>query len=545
MAKLLHKDGTISDLNFLKNNEFVVIGKSKKADIRIHGHGIYSTHCHIINIRGRFYVRPLSHTKAVYVNNTQLHEKELLLENGQTIRLGDWTMLFQTTGREAAAALSFSVHDGIPHIPAPKEQLKQRIHRLLLDQMDLKGLEQAGSEPESRELRHHASEVIRDVMEECKDQIDMLKLDWEPFYQEVVDDVLGLGPLEPLLRDDSISEIMVGADYKIFVERSGIIQQTDCHLNNPNQLLTIIERIVGPLGRRIDESSPIVDARLPDGSRVNAVIPPVALDGPSLDIRKFSKTALTVNDLLKYDSLSEQMADFLALAVARRRNVIISGGTGSGKTTLLNVVSSFISPRERIVTIEDSAELRLEQAHVIRMEARPPNIEGRGEITIRGLVRNALRMRPDRIIVGECRGGEALDMLQAMNTGHDGSLTTIHANSPRDVLSRLETMVLMSGMELPVEAIRQQIGSAVHIVCQQSRLPDGTRKIMNIAELTYIPEDDEIDMQDIFVFKQEGFDTQTGKVLGHYRPTGAIPIFVTDLREQGIEVDMSMFVINE
>ncbi|NCD34022.1 MAG: FHA domain-containing protein [Spartobacteria bacterium] len=545
MAKLLHKDGTVSDLGFLKNNEFAVLGTSAKADIRLHGKGIHAIHCHIINVRGRYYLRPLSHRKAVYVNNTQIREKELLLENGQTLRLGDWTMIYQIAGidhlEEAAKGTASS--DSTRNV-SPKEQLKQRIHRLLLDRMDLKGLEQAGDETESKELRRHAADIIRDIMKEFDEQLRILQLDHDAFYNEVVDDVLGLGPLEGLLRDDTVSEIMVGAGYHIFVERRGVIEQTNRQFSNHNQLITIIERIVGPLGRRIDESSPIVDARLPDGSRVNAVISPIALDGPSLNIRKFAKTPLKVDDLLQFGSLSPQMADFLRIAVAKRRNIIISGGTGSGKTTLLNVVSSFISPSERIVTIEDSAELRLEQAHVIRLEARPPNIEGRGEISIRTLVRNALRMRPDRIIVGECRGGESLDMLQAMNTGHDGSLTTVHANSPHDVISRLETMVLMSGMELPVKAIRQQIASAVHLVCQQNRLSDGSRRIVSIAELNYIEEEDSIEMQDIFVFKADGFDA-TGRTVGHYMPTGAIPLFINSLRERGVPVDMSMFVIKE
>jgi pilus assembly protein CpaF len=303
--------------------------------------------------------------------------------------------------------------------------------------------------------------------------------------------------------------------------------------------MSAIERIVSPLGRRIDESSPMVDARLRDGSRVNAIIPPLALRGPCLTIRKFSKKKLTADDLIGFGAISEPMVKFLKVAVEQRRNIVISGGTGSGKTTLLNVLSNFIPPDERIVTVEDAAELKLVQPHLVSLEARPPNLEGKGQVTIRDLVKNCLRMRPDRIVVGECRGGEALDMLQAMNTGHDGSLTTAHANTPRDLISRLEVMVMMSGMDLPVQAIREQVASAVDMVVQQTRFSDGSRRVVNITEITGV-EGGTIQMQDIFVFEQTGFNEQ-GRVVGHFKATGRVPEFYEDLRKRGITVDMSIF----
>jgi pilus assembly protein CpaF len=326
---------------------------------------------------------------------------------------------------------------------------------------------------------------------------------------EIFDEVTGLGAIQELLRDDDISEIMVNGHDKIFIEKGGKIEDSGREFTDGQAVIRAIERIVMPIGRRIDESRPYVDARLADGSRVNAVIPPLALDGPVITIRKFSKNKLTISDLVKFGSLTEDAADYLEKCVKNRKNILISGGTGSGKTTLLNVISSFIPADERIVTIEDSAELRLPQEHVVRLESRPSNIEGKGEITIRELVKNSLRMRPDRIVVGECRGGEALDMLQAMNTGHDGSMTTVHANSPRDALSRVEVMVLMAGMDLPVRAIREQIKSAINIVVQQARFKDGKRKVTHIAEITGM-EADTILMHNVFEFVKSADNTAGG-----------------------------------
>ncbi|RME82993.1 MAG: CpaF family protein, partial [Planctomycetota bacterium] len=357
--------------------------------------------------------------------------------------------------------------------------------------------------------------------------------------KEILDEALALGPLEELLADDEVTEIMVNNWDTIYVERGGKIQLSDSTFTDNDQVVQIIRRILAPLGRRIDESSPLVDARLKDGSRVNAVIPPLAVSGPTLTIRKFPKERLRIEHLIQFGSLTQQMAQFLDICVKSRKNIVISGGTGSGKTTLLNVISSFIPSDERIVTIEDVSELQLPQDHVVRLESRPPNLEGKGAIGIRELVINSLRMRPDRIVVGECRGGEALDMLQAMNTGHDGSLTTLHANSPRDAIARLETMVLMAGMDLPAKAIREQIASAVDIVVQQTRLSDGSRKVMKISEIVGM-EGTVVTMQDIFVFEQTGYD-HNGKVQGYHRATGTIPKFIQELRKRGIAIDMSIF----
>ncbi len=358
-------------------------------------------------------------------------------------------------------------------------------------------------------------------------------------FREILDDLIGYGPIQPLLDEPEISEVMVNRPKLVYIERKGKLIETNVKFDNDNHILRIIERIIAPLGRRVDSDSPMVDARLPDGSRVNAVIPPVAIDGPMLTIRKFSKTKLTIDDLIEYDSLTRMMSDFLRACVLGRLNILVSGGTGSGKTTLLNVLSGFIPEVERVVTIEDSAELRLDQKHIVRMEARPPNIDGRGEVTIRDMVRNALRMRPDRIIVGECRGGEALDMLQAMNTGHDGSLTTLHANSPRDALLRLETMVLMAGMELPLKVIRQQIASAVDLIVQQTRFKNGPRKITAISEVAGM-EGETIVMSDIFKYEQTGV-TSEGEVIGNFRPTGIRPMFSPRLEAVGFRLGAEMF----
>ena len=360
---------------------------------------------------------------------------------------------------------------------------------------------------------------------------------------DICDEIMGLGPIEPLLKNESISEIMINGPKKIFIEQRGKLHRTNVQFRDNAHLMNIIERILTPLGRRIDESSPLVDARLADGSRVNIIIPPLSLIGPCVTIRKFSKSALAVDDLIKFGTLSRNMATFLEAGVKARLNILVSGGTGSGKTTTLNVLSSFIPPDDRIVTIEDAAELRLQQEHVVTLESRPANIEGTGVVTIRDLVRNALRMRPDRIVVGEVRSGEALDMLQAMNTGHDGSLTTAHANSPRDVLSRLETMVLMAGMELPVKAVREQISSAIDLIIQQSRIKDGTRKITHITEVQRL-EGDTIVLQDLFTYVQDYIDDR-GKSVGHYEASGLQPAFLEKFRMNGVEIPLSIFARDE
>ena len=391
------------------------------------------------------------------------------------------------------------------------------------------------------ELRNKTRELIEEIIEE--DPSIVGKLSREVLIEAAVNEAVGLGPLESLLADDTVSEIMVNRYDQIFVERAGKLQESEIVFSSDQAVQSAIERIVAPLGRRIDESSPMVDGRLKDGSRVNAVIPPLSLKGPSLTIRKFSKRKLVSQDMVNYGSATMDMMNFLKLAVEQRKNVLISGGTGSGKTTLLNILSNFIPGDERVVTVEDAAELKLSQPNLVSLEARPANVEGKGLVSIRDLVRNCLRMRPDRIVVGECRSGEALDMLQAMNTGHDGSLTTVHANAPRDTLARLEVMVLMAGMDLPVAAIRQQIASAIDLIVQQQRLSDGTRKITHISEVTGM-ENGVIQLQDLFLFKQHGYDDNR-KIRGEYAPTGRIPEFYEDLAARGIDVDRSIFFRKE
>ncbi len=411
--------------------------------------------------------------------------------------------------------------------------LKRRVHRRLLQYMDLKSLDL--NQVEEGDLRNRARDLLIDIISELESDIDP-EIDRDLFIKEVLDEALGLGPLEDLLDDDTITEIMVVRKDQIYVERDGRIEFTGCTFTSDDTVLAVIERIITPLGRRIDESCPLVDARLKDGSRVNAIIPPLAIKGPCITIRKFAKKSLTMSDLVDWGSVSEQIASFLEKCVLGRKNIIISGGTGSGKTTLLNCLSAFIPSDERIVTIEDAAELRLPQDHVVSLETKPANLEGKGAYSIRELVKNSLRMRPDRIVVGECRGGEALDMLQAMNTGHDGSLTTGHANSPTDMISRLETMVLMSGMDLPIRAIRDQICAAVDVIVQQTRFSDGTRRIINVTEVVGMQDDGRIHLEDIFCFQQRGVDSR-GKIQGEVLLTGYIPSFVPDLINAGIVRD--------
>ena len=418
------------------------------------------------------------------------------------------------------------------------QELKLDIHRRIVDEMN-------AEEQQVLSGRDNSREQVEALITSYCNRV----LDENPFavprgerarmVADICDEMLGLGPVEPLLKDETVTEVMINGPKQIFVERMGKLGLTKVQFHDEAHLMNIIERILSPLGRRVDEASPLVDARLADGSRVNIIIQPLSLVGPCVTIRKFSKTPLSVENLISFGSMSEDMAEFLRACVKARLNVLVSGGTGSGKTTTLNVLSSFIPDDERIVTIEDAAELRLQQQHVVTLEARPANIEGKGEITIRDLVRNALRMRPDRIIVGEVRSGEALDMLQAMNTGHDGSLTTAHANSPRDALSRLETMVLMAGMELPVRAIREQVSSAIDLILQQSRIQDGSRKVTYITEVQKM-EGDTIVLQDLFRYVQTSID-ENGKSVGTFVSTGLQPSFLDKFRLHGVEVPESFF----
>ncbi len=401
-----------------------------------------------------------------------------------------------------------------------------------------KGITETGGDPEKeRQLYAKTQQTISQLVD--KAQPGMGRDERSQIIKEILDEALGLGPLEVLLADESVTEIMVNGADKIFVEKSGRITESSVTFTSNLHLKNVIERIVTPLGRRIDEKTPYFDARLKDGSRVNAVIEPIAIDGPSLTIRKFAKKPITVDNYVQWGALTQPMIDFLRICVENGLNIIISGGTGSGKTTLLNVMSSFIPTTERIVTVEDAAELQLKQAHVVRLETRPANMEGTGSITIRDLVRNSLRMRPDRIVVGECRGGEALDMLSAMNTGHDGSMTTVHANSPREAIGRLETLCLMAGMDLPAKAIREQIAGAVDLIIQISRLSDGTRKVLSITEVAGL-QGDTVTLQEIFKYKEEGFD-KNRKIIGQFISTGLIPTFIEEFERKGIKIPRTLF----
>jgi len=409
-------------------------------------------------------------------------------------------------------------------------ELKARIHLEVIDKIE-EDMKQDDLTNEM--LKKKTKEIVFRLLE--RDAVNLPFSERQMIAAELMDDVLGLGPIENLLKDNEVTEVMVNGPKQVYVERGGKLYLTEVKFRDDEHVMHIIDKIVSPIGRRIDEGQPMVDARLPDGSRVNAIIPPLALKGPSITIRKFSNNPYKIHDLIRFGTLTPKMAKLLEAAVKARLNIIISGGTGSGKTTLLNVLTGYIPENERIVTVEDAAELKLSQAHVVSLESRAQNIEGKGEVTIRDLVRNCLRMRPDRIVVGEVRGGEALDMLQAMNTGHDGSLTTGHANSPRDMLARLETMVLMAGMELPVKAIRQQVSSAIDLVVQQSRLRDGSRVITHITELLGM-EGDIIQLQDIFVFEQKGVD-KDGKVVGSHHATGITPKVLARIEAEGVHLD--------
>ncbi len=411
--------------------------------------------------------------------------------------------------------------------------LKARVQNKLLQELD-----PSLDVSRTAEVRHTIEELFESILAE--EGIVLARSERSRLFDQIVAEILGLGPLEPLLADDAVTEIMVNGGKNIFIERKGRLDRVPVNFENDEHLMRIIDRIVAPLGRRIDESSPYVDARLQDGSRVNAVIPPISLVGPVLTIRKFSKSPITVDMLVKFGTLTAESVEFLKALVTSRANIVISGGTGSGKTTLLNALSSFIPGDDRILTIENAAELQLQQEHVVTLESRPANIEGKGEVTIQDLVVNSLRMRPDRIVVGEIRDEAALDMLQAMNTGHDGSMTTAHSNGPRDTLARMETMTLMAGMDLPIRAIREQIASAVNFIVHQERMRDGTRKVVNISEIQGM-EGDVITMMDIFVFEQTG--TEDGRVIGRLRPTGLRPKFMSEIESYGINLPASIFGI--
>jgi pilus assembly protein CpaF len=433
--------------------------------------------------------------------------------------------LLNRTGRAPGPA-------GKTGMGAGYSQLRSKVHSRLVEEL-------AGNTDTAppEQVRQRIAELVNEVVAESS--LTMTRQDKQRVVEVVIHDVLGLGPLEDLLSNEEITEIMINGPNQVYVEQKGKLTLSPTTFESNDQLMQVIDRIVSSIGRRVDESSPMVDARLKDGSRVNVIIPPLALRGPTVTIRKFAKEALTIDDLVKYGSVTEDMVTFMRACVRARLNVVVSGGTGSGKTTTLNILSAFIPEDERIVTIEDAAELQLKQEHVVTLETRPANVEGRGRVTIRDLVINSLRMRPDRIVIGECRGGEALDMLQAMNTGHDGSLTTLHANNPKECIGRLETLVLMAGAELPSRAIREQIGSAINIIVQQSRLRDGTRKIVSVTEVLGC-DGEQVHLQEIFHFKQTGVDEE-GRVLGTLQPTGVVPHFLAHLVSEGEGVPESIF----
>jgi len=521
-----------------------VIGKKDPCHLVLDRVNISREHCEIAAAAGGHVVRDLKSRNGTFVDGKKI-SGETALADGAVVQLGDFTLVFRAGSVDGAAA---EPKPG-PPTPAKAEptakqperrytppELKRKIHDRLIQDLDLRHVDMSTVAP--KEVRRRTEKVIETIINRISDELPVW-LSNHDLIKEVADEALGLGPIEGLLADREVDEIMVNGWRRVYVEKRGKIELTDKRFTDDRQVVEVIRRILAPIGRRIDEVSPMVDARLADGSRVNAIIAPLSLTGPTLTIRKFAVDPFTMKDLVGFGTLPAEMADYLALCIEHRRNIIISGGTGSGKTTLLNVLSAFIPSDDRIVTIEDAAELKLPQEHVVSLEAKPPNIENKGAIPIRQLVINCLRMRPDRIIVGECRGPEALDMLQAMNTGHDGSLTTIHANSPRDCLSRLETLVLMAGMDLPARAIRDQVASAIDMIIQISRQSDGKRRVTSLTEVTGM-EQDVVTLQEVFKFVQTGVGRK-GEVVGSHVPTGTVPEFIHDLRRRGHEVDMALF----
>lgn len=526
------------------------IGKSDENRIILQGWSVGRSHATIIRRKDGVYVQDNGSSAGTKVNQQKINETYGPLKPGDRIGICDYVL--EVLNLESEEAEAAAPHQPAPAATTPKQEehaldepasaeakeiiaVLKNLHMQLIKQMDLRRVDVNRQSEE--ELRENTRAMLQEIV--VADKSIPAHMDKAMLVKRVLDEVVGLGPLEDLIADESVSEIMVNCADEIFIERGGQLRKSDITFTSNQAVLSAIERIVTPIGRRIDESSPMVDARLKDGSRVNAVIPPLALKGANITIRKFSKKKLVGEDLIKFGSMTPVMLNFLKTVVEQKANIIISGGTGSGKTTLLNVMSSYIPRDERIVTVEDAAELQLSQPNLVGLESRPANAEGKGLVAIRDLVKNCLRMRPDRIVVGECRGGEALDMLTAMNTGHDGSLTTAHANTPRDCLARIEVMVMMAGMDLPVRAIREQIASAVRFIVQQNRFSCGSRKITHITEITGM-EGDVIQLQDIFLYQREGFGPD-GKVRGKHVATGQIPEFYEELASRGLEIDFNMF----
>ncbi len=557
MFEFYYQSGNSRRKHFRAQADVCSIGSSRQNDLVIGNRAIAKRHAELRVMSDGLFIHDLGSSSGTWVNRRRIREYGPLNDLDEVV-VGDvhlWVeeLSAKTLMGTVSSTLELSADSGKP------EQLRTDqkrgytgesvddensdllywggiIHEQLIEQMDLRRKDV--SRMSDQQLKSDSEQLIERVIVDLQHQLPAT-LDIEMLKKNVLNEAVGLGPLEKFLEDESITEIMVNNHQEIFIEKAGRLEKSPWKFSSDAAVFSVIERIITPIGRRIDESSPIVDARLKDGSRVNAVIPPLALKGPSLTIRKFPNRRLLFSDLVEYGSVSDIIVQFLRICVEKRKNIIVSGGTGSGKTTLLNVLSNFIPDSDRIVTIEDAAELKLVQPNLVSLESRPGNLEGRGEISIRELVKNSLRMRPDRIVVGECRGGEAIDMLQAMNTGHDGSLTTIHANNPRDVISRLEVLVLMAGMELPVTAIREQVSSAVDIIIQQTRFPCGTRKITKVTEVVGI-ESGTVQLQDIFEFKQTGVN-ETNRVTGYFQATGFVPTFYEALRTMGVELDMELF----
>lgn len=558
LLTILRPDGNREEL-LLEDGEYIA-GRWESCDFTLDGPEVSGRHALVAVSGDDVKVRDMGSANGTLLNGREI-SGEAAVGRGDLIEIGKFILRFSPD--EGAAAQNGpaaggrgnarAADAGAPEAKEPdrgerpdvdasemslRRSVQEQIQQELLKRMDLKkltlsGVDQAGLEKTAREK---IGQIVAEVKRNGRlpPGIDPARLE-----KDVFNEAMRLGPLEDLLADDSVNEIMVNGPHKVYVERKGRLELSSCQFTDDASVIAAIERIVSPLGRRIDESQPYVDARLQDGSRVNAIIAPLSLSGPTITIRKFAKSAMTVEDFVRFGTWTRNAAEFMKLCVLLRKNIVVAGGTGSGKTTLLNLLSGFVPEGERIITVEDAAELKLQQPHVIRLEARPPNIEGKGAVTIRDLVKNCLRMRPDRIIVGECRGGEALDMLQAMNTGHDGSLTTVHANSPRDVISRLETMVMMSGMELPSRVIREQIASAVDIIIHETRFADGTRKVVSITEVTGL-EGSQIVMQELFAFTPTGVDSN-GRVAGRFAPTGAVPTWFDTLRGRGLSLDARIF----
>jgi pilus assembly protein CpaF len=518
--------------------------------VQLFGGKVALVHFSGIEENGQIFVEDAGSIHGTFVNGERIKRSGPLTASDQ-VQAGDYR-IYLSNGKEHTGVPVKTAVPAAPAMPAAPQPAsdaadgnaqrrtelrnwQDRVHQALLLQMDLKRVDVSRMSEDA--LRSLTSELINGIIARIDDLPGWL--DRSDLALAVLNETVGLGPLEALLADDSVSEIMVNRHDEIYVERKGRLELSPVGFTSDAAVMSVIERIVSPLGRRIDESSPMVDARLPDGSRVNAIIPPLALRGPCITIRKFFRHRLEVEDLIRFGTISEDMVRFLRVAVEQRRNIVVSGGTGSGKTTFLNVLSNFIPHDERLVSVEDAAELQFTQPNLVSLEARPPNAEGKGQVAIRDLVKNCLRMRPDRIVVGECRGGEALDMLQAMNTGHDGSLTTVHANTPRDALSRIEVMVLMAGVEMPLAAIREQVASGVQLIVQQARFACGSRKVTHISEVTGT-ESGTIQLQDLFLYKQHGYGPD-GKVQGEFVATGAIPEFYEALSQRGIATDLSIF----